>query len=234
MDGEIMKLSGILRDITDKREAQEALEQSEPPLGNKLKAITEPEGDISTLELSDIIDTEVLLSMMKDFYPLTGVLRAILDVSRNVLVAVGWQDICTKFHRCNPDTLKNCIESDTFLTQGVPEGTFRSYRCKNYLWDIVTPIMIQGKHIGYVFMGQYFYQDEVPDLEFLRTQAKIYGFYEKEYLAALDRVPRFNKGTVEVGMQFYSKLAGFISTMTFSSLQQSRVLPPQKVGGGGI
>lgn len=216
-------------DITARKQTEEELEQSEATISNKLKAITNPEGDISTLELSDIIDTEVLQSMMEDFYQLTGMLGAVLDVSGKVLVAVGWQDICTKFHRCNPDTLKNCIESDTILTQGVPEGTFKSYRCKNNMWDIVTPIMIQGKHVGNVFMGQYFYQDEVPDLEFFRKKAKKYGFDEKEYLAALDRVPHFSKETVDVGMQFYSKLAGLISTLTFSSIQQSRMLAQQKL-----
>jgi PAS domain S-box-containing protein len=215
-------------DITERKQAEQALLQSEATIKNKLKAITEPEGDIGTLELSDIIDAEALQSMMENFYQLTGMLGAILDISGKVLVAVGWQDICTKFHRCNPDSRKNCIESDTILTQGVPEGTFKSYRCKNNMWDIVTPIMVGGRHLGNVFMGQYFLEDELPDYELFREQARKYGFDEKEYLAALDRVPHFSKETVEAGMQFYSKLARIISTLSFSTIQQSRMLSEQK------
>ena len=214
--------------INEKKEAQEALKQSEATIKNKLKAITEPKGDLGTLELSDIIDVEVLESIMNDFYQLTGMLGAVLDVSGKVLVAVGWQDICTKFHRCNKETLKNCIESDTKLTQGVPEGTFKAYRCKNNMWDIVTPIVIGEKHVGNVFMGQYFLEDELPDIGFFKAQAKKYGFNEKEYIAALNKAPRFSKEAVHAGMEFYSKLAKLISNLSYSAIQQSKLLAEQK------
>lgn len=214
--------------INKKKEVQEALKQSEAIVRNKLKAITELGGDIGELELSDIIDVEVLQSMMNDFYQLTGMLGAVLDVSGKVLVAVGWQDICTKFHRCNKETLKNCIESDTKLTQGVPEGTFKAYRCKNNMWDIVTPIIVGEKHVGNVFMGQYFLDEESPDIDFFKSQAKKYGFNEKEYIAALSKVPRFTKEDVQAGMEFYSKLSKLISNHSYSTIQQSRLLAEQK------
>ncbi|MDA3959081.1 PAS domain S-box protein [Oceanispirochaeta sp.] len=219
---------GFTKDITKRKQTEEALLLSEAAVKNKLKAITEPDGDITTLELSDIIDTEALQDIMDIFYNLTGMLGAVLDVSGKVLVAVGWQDICTKFHRCNPDTLKNCIESDTILTKGVPEGTFQSYHCKNNMWDTVTPLIVGGRHVGNLFMGQYFLEGEEPDVEQFREQARKYGFDEEEYLAALDRVPRFSEEAVNEGMQFYSKLAGIISSLSYSSIKQSRMLAERK------
>ena len=211
-------------DITEKKQAQERLVQSEAAIRNKLKAIAEPEGDLGSLELSDIIDSEMLQKLMEDFYDLTGMLGAILDISGKVLVAVGWQDICTKFHRRHPDTCKNCVESDTILTHGVPVGEFKAYRCKNNMWDMVTPLMLGDKHVGNVFIGQFFYKGETPDVELFRKQARLYGFDETEYLAALDRVPYFSKEEVETGLRFYAKIAEIISTLSFNSIQQSRML----------
>jgi diguanylate cyclase (GGDEF)-like protein/PAS domain S-box-containing protein len=216
-------------DITGRKLAEVTLQTNEATIRKKLKAILEPDADIDALELSDIIDAEALQSLMDDFYNLTGMLGAVLDIKGNILVAVGWQDICTQFHRCHPSTRKNCIESDTVLTHGVEHGTFKAYHCKNNLWDMVTPIVIGGKHIGNVFIGQFFYKDEVPDVELFRAQAKHYGFDEQKYLAALDRVPRFTHDEVNKGMHFYAKLAGIISASSFSAIKQSRLLAELKL-----
>ena len=224
VDNKLEKIVVNFADITEQKLAEKRLKKSEATIKNKLKALTETDGEIDSLELSDIINTEALQSLMEDFYNLTGMLGAVLDISGKILIAVGWQDICTKFHRCNPETRKNCIESDTILTQGVPEGTFKSYHCKNNMWDTVTPLIIGGRHVGNIFMGQYFLEEEVPDITFFRKNARKYGFDEEEYLAALKRVPRFSKDMIKVGMQFYSKLAKIISTLSFSTIKQSRLL----------
>lgn len=211
-------------EIEERLRVEKALQQSQATIKNKLAAILEPEGDIGTLELADIIDCEMLQSMLDDFYKVTGILGAVLDTSGNVLVAVGWQDICTKFHRCHPESLKNCIESDTALTNGVPAGTFKQYRCKNNMWDMVTPLEVGGKHVGNIFIGQFFYEDETPDVELFRQQARRFGYDEAEYLAALDRVPRFSREKANAGMQFYAKLTKMISSLSFSSIKVSRML----------
>ncbi|WP_020677167.1 PocR ligand-binding domain-containing protein [Geopsychrobacter electrodiphilus] len=217
----------LKEEIEEHRRTEEALQRSENSVKNKLRAILEPEGDIGALALSDIIDFEILRSMLEAFYKITGMLGAVLDLSGNVLVAVGWQDICTKFHRCHPDTLKNCIESDTTLTNDVPIGTFKHYRCKNNMWDMVTPLVVGGRHVGNVFIGQFFYEDEILDVEVFREQARRYGFDEKEYLEALDRVPRFSREAADAGMAFYAKLTNIISTMSYSAIKMSRMLSEQ-------
>ena len=42
--------------------------------------------------------------------------------------------------------------------------------------------------------------DEPPDRELFRRQARQYGFDEKEYLEALDRVPRWSREKVGSAM----------------------------------
>ena len=54
------------------------------------------------LELAEIIDVQAIQSLMDDFYKLAHIPMALLDLKGNVLVSVGWQDICTRFHRASP------------------------------------------------------------------------------------------------------------------------------------
>lgn len=226
--GQIQEILSIGSDITKRKQSEKKLRENENAVRKKLNAIIEPEGDIGLLELSDIIDSEALQSMMDEFYRLTGLLCAILDVSGKILVAAGWQDICTKFHRCHPETLKNCIESDTILSEGVPDGTFKTYRCKNNMRDMVTPITVGGRHIGNFFIGQFFYDDEKVDVEVFRNQARRYGFDEAEYLAAYNRVPRLSRETVDAAMAFYAKLAEMIAKLSYSTIRLSRTLTERK------
>jgi hypothetical protein len=57
------------------------------------------ENGFTSIELVDIINVRAIQSMMDDFYYLTKIGVAILDLKGKVLVATGWQDICTQFHR---------------------------------------------------------------------------------------------------------------------------------------
>lgn len=88
---------------------------------------------VESIELKDIIDVNAIQAMMDDFFDLTKIGVAILDLKGNILITTGWQDICTQFHRKHPETLKNCIESDLELSAGIAPGSFKAYRCKNNL-----------------------------------------------------------------------------------------------------
>jgi PAS domain S-box-containing protein len=214
---------------SERKKAETKLRESEAKIRNKLKSLTEPDVDIGSLELSDIIDAEALQSLMEDFYNITGMGGAIVDIKGNVLVGVGWQDICVKFHRVHPETAEHCIESDTELSQGVKSGEFKSYHCKNNMWDMASPINIAGQHVGNIFFGQYFYTDEEVNLELFRNNARKYGFDEDEYLSAVNRVPRHSKETVHNAMSLYSKLAEIISALSFSNIKLAKTLSEGKL-----
>jgi polar amino acid transport system substrate-binding protein len=214
------------------------LERGESALKRALKTLTEseertslegdempsPEEDLEGLKLSDVIDAKAIQSMMDDFYRLTRMGIAILDRDGNILVSTGWQDICTRFHRKHPETRENCLKSDLELSDGIEPGAFRLYRCKNNMWDMATPIMVRGKRLGILYLGQFVFEDEVPDLDVFRAQAQKYGFDEKSYMDAFDRVPRWKRETVDTVMSFYVKLADLISELSFSNIRLARSL----------
>ena len=192
--------------------------------GQKLEDRFQQEDDPGILDLSEIIDISAFQAMMEDFNRITGIASAIVDINGEVLVSVGWQDICTRFHRWHPETLKNCVESDTILTQNIAPGTVKKYRCKNNLWDMATPIVVCGHHLGNFFIGQYLYADEKLDMEHFRMQARKYGFDEDEYFAALGQVPRFTREKADEIMSFYLKITRVILSLSYSTIQLTRTL----------
>jgi PAS domain S-box-containing protein len=203
---------------------EQTLRSKEQRVRLKLDSILSPEGDLANLELADIIDAQAIQSLMDDFYRLARIPMAVIDLKGRVLVGVGWQTICTRFHRVHPETCRYCIESDTQLTVGVPPGESRLYKCKNHMWDIATPLMVAGQHVGNLFSGQFFFEDEPVDRELFRAQAQRYGFDERDYLAALEAVPRLSRETLDTGMAFLMKLARMISQLSYGNIQLARSL----------
>jgi PAS domain S-box-containing protein len=168
--------------------------------------------------LAEIIDVASIRSLMEDFYSLTRVPMSIIDLDGEVLVGVGWQDVCTNFHRVNPLTCRYCRESDSQLPGGLGPGEFRLYKCKNNMWDVATPIMIGERHVANVFSGQFFFDDESVDDRLFRRQARQHGFDEEAYMAAIDRVPRLSREVVETAMAFFVKLAQVVSRLGQANL----------------
>ncbi|MGV8122298.1 MAG: PAS domain S-box protein [Candidatus Xenobiia bacterium LiM19] len=201
---------------------EEALQRSGAQVREKLSAITDPQGDTGALDLVDIIDSEALQLLMDDLYRITGISSAIIDIRGRILVASQWQDICTKFHRIHPDTKKHCEESDICLASGISPGSHRIYRCMNNMWDMATPIMAGGVHMGNLFVGQLLFDDEETDYDLFRAQARRYGFDEKEYMDALARVPRKSREQLETVMKFCTRLADMISSLSYSNSCTSR------------
>ena len=215
--------ANLARENAERRRVEIALSESEQRVLQMVRILS-PEGETSELELADIIDAGALQSMLDDCYRLTRFPVSIIDLKGRMLAGVGWQDICMKFHRVHPDTCKNCQESDLQLSSGLPAGEFRLYKCKNNLWDIATPIVVGGKHLGNLFSGQFFFDDEEPDRALFQSQARRYGFDEAKYLAAIDAAPRLSREAVDTGMSFYMKLAGLLSQLSYGNIKLAQSL----------
>jgi PAS domain S-box-containing protein len=188
------------------------------------ESVLPSEGVSNPLKLSDIMNGEEIQIMMDNFYRFSKIPMAIIDLEGNKLVGVGWQDVCTKFHRVNPDSCRNCMESDLQLTTGIPQGEFLLYKCKNGMWDMATPIVIGDKHMGNLFIGQFFFEGEKIDYPYFKTQAADYNFVEKEYIEALERVPHLNKDDLEYAKAFFVMLSHSLSQLGYSNLQLSRLI----------
>lgn len=163
---------------------------------------------MTKLSFIQLVDIEQIRQLLEAQYKITGILSAILDTDENILVAVGWQDICTRFHRVHPGTCSRCRESDAYIKAHLHDfsGEYLDYRCKNGLRDVAVPIIIGGQHLATLFTGQFFYDDEKPDIEHFRAQAKEFGFDTGAYLEALGRVPICSRDQIRNIMNYYGSL----------------------------
>jgi PAS domain S-box-containing protein len=176
-------------------------------------------------KLEDIIDIPLLQSLQEKLNLVYSFPSAIIDNEGNVLTAVAWQDICTKFHRTNPECEKECIKSDQYILEHLSEANPAvSYQCPHGMIDNATPIIIDGNHLGNFFTGQFFL--EKPNLEFFKKQAKKYGFEEKAYLEAVKKVPVWTKEKLYLYLDF---IKGFIEIIAGLGLKTLKDIETRKI-----
>lgn len=178
-------------------------------------------------KLIDAIDFDQVNLLLEGFNKSTGFVTAILDLDGNVLSKSGWRQICTDFHRLNPGTSKRCTQSDTELAGKMAQGEkYHFYKCLNGLVDVAVPLVINGEHIANLFSGQFFF--EKPDKSFFIKQAKDFGFDEKSYLEALEKVPVIDKDKVKPVMDFLLDMTELISNITLQKLEQTELIKKLK------
>ncbi len=223
-NGRVVRVIGNLLDITEQKKRELELKELSEKARRKLDAILEPEGDVSELQLGDIMDPGDLQPLMEDFCSFSGLAMGIFDLEGRILAAAGGQDICMLFHRAHPATRRLCIESDLELSSDVKAGSCKLHKCRNNLWDAAAPILIGNHHIGNIYLGQFLFHDEAVDIDAFREQAMRHGFDVDQYLRALERVPRFSRDEIERILSFHARLASIISSLSYARLSLARAL----------
>jgi len=174
--------------------------------------------------LQDLIDLPKLQSILDSLYVSSGIPSALVDLEGNILTGSGWQDICTKFHRVHPETLKDCLHSDVTIIGSASSGLKQTQiTCPRGLTDTATPLVIEGRHLANVFTGQLFL--ERPDREVFRKQAQQWRFDEATYLEAFDRVPVITQKELDDYLSFITQLTELLA---LQGLTQKRSLEVQE------
>jgi PAS domain S-box-containing protein len=179
-------------------------------------------GGTEAVRLQDLIDVGRLRQLLDSFALLSGgFVTAILDVDENVLTSSGWQDVCVQYHRASPETAVRCRRSDAYIRHHLSkQGKPVRYRCENGLLDVACAIVVDGRHVGSVFTGQFF--EAPPDLEWFRRQARRFGFDEDAYLDAVRNAPVLAPAEVEERETFVRRLAEILGEMGLDRLQALR------------
>jgi len=170
-------------------------------------------------KISDLVDINILNELFEKFTKITGYSIALLDYpDMNILIKSGWQDICTKFHRNNEQSLKGCFLCNKDIANKFEKhGQIIIEKCENGLYDCAMPIFIEGKLLAIITSGQILI--EKPDVDLFLSQAKKYSFNEDEYISALEKVKVVTKEDLFLTTSFLGQITSFISESGFNELK---------------
>ena len=173
--------------------------------------------------LAELLKATEIQQLFEAYYNLINIPVAIIDLNANVLVSSRWQRICTQFHRVHPTACSRCIQSDTQLAMQLQEGkAYSIYVCRNGLTDCASPIVIEGKHIANVFIGQFLIKE--PDEALFRQQAEEFGFDTADYLDALREVPTVEAARIPLIQEMLIRVTRLI---THLSIDRKRAIESQ-------
>jgi len=176
--------------------------------------------------LADLIDIGRVQRLFDGLSASLEIPLAVLDPSGVILIASGWQDICTRFHRQNEETLCGCLESDLSINQQLQDGLgaheHYAYKCANGLWDVAFPLVVAGEHLANVFTGQFFFDDDAIDTAAFAERARRLGFDEEAYLDALARVPVLSHERLEKAIAFLADLVAVFGELGLNALQREQ------------
>lgn len=173
----------------------------------------------SFLELVNIIEIK---NLMASFYELTGLSWALVYLDGNIMtfqdgspVSVGWQDFCLNIHRENPKMLQNYIKNTVEFYNKFP-----GKKCyENGLSNIAVPIYIDNEYMASFFIGSFFLKE--PDIEFLRKEARTYGFDKEKYLDMISKIPVFSEDYIHKTLDLLTSVANVIGEL---GLEEKKLL----------
>jgi len=171
------------------------------------------------LSLKEIIDLDDLRELMHFFHEAAGISVGVMDAENNWLVTIGWQRICTNFHRIAPGSRKNCILSETRIREYLNTKEYLTYPCPNGLIEVAIPILLNDVPLGFFFLGQFLHHP--PDHDYFRRQAIAYGFDIDNYLQALETVPVVSKQRIDYLMKFFARFFDLLTRLGSENQQRN-------------
>ena len=172
--------------------------------------------EMDELQLTDLVDVEVLQSIQDAFSAMTGMAALTTDVN-GVPVTKGsnFCNFCIKYNRGNEKGKVLCMQcSKRGAEDALYAGKPNVYRCHAGLFDFAAPIVANGKMVGCFSGGQVL--TEELDKEECYRHGKELGIEPEEYYQAAKRVKILSRETIDKAATFLYSLAEIISNMAYS------------------
>ena len=97
----------------------------------------------------ELVDVPKLQDLTDAIYAAFSIPCSVIAIDGEILTGVGWQRICTDFHRKHPQTEKECVESDLKIRSKLDRGDpFVIYKCPMGLVAASSPVIIADEGLA--------------------------------------------------------------------------------------
>jgi diguanylate cyclase (GGDEF)-like protein/PAS domain S-box-containing protein len=174
--------------------------------------------DVSQYSFRDLVDVPAFARMAEHFFRATGIPNGVVDADGSLLFLSSGENACAVFHRVQPQAAERCRESNLAIMRDLRDGHVAGGLCQNGLMDYATPVVIEGRQLATLFLGQVLH--EPPNLEFFRAQAAQFGFDEKAYLESIKAIPVVDQARMQDLMGVMVEMAKMLASSGLARLRQ--------------
>ncbi|MFZ3132245.1 MAG: diguanylate cyclase [Desulfosporosinus sp.] len=113
------------------------------------------------MKLAEILNIPKLKELMERLYSASSIPSAIIEINGKIIVEAGWLNIGTMSQKVNIESELLCKQNIQYLKKHLGErGSIEPYFCytsPNGMIEAAAPIIIDGKHVATIFIGQMHY-----------------------------------------------------------------------------
>jgi PAS domain S-box-containing protein len=214
------RISAVVRDITERKRAKEALERRIIALTRPLDA---PEG-IAFEDLFNLPDIQHLQDLFAEACAVASIITR--PDGTPITRPSNFCSLCSDIIRKTEKGLKNCYCSDAILGRYNPDGPTIQPCLSGGLWDAGASITVGGRHIANWLIGQV--RNEAQDEERMMGYAREIGADEQAFRQAFRRVPMMQLDQFERIARALFAVANQLSTTAYQNIQQARFITERK------
>lgn len=220
ISGKVVKSTGMLHDITNRKRTEEALEK-------RILALTRPLEDPLSIAFEDMFNLDDIQRLQDEFAQATGVASIITHPDGTPITKPSnFCRLCNDIIRKTDKGLANCYKSDAALGRFSQNGPTIKTCMSGGLWDAGAGISVGGRHIANWLIGQV--RDDTQTEDKMYEYAREIRTDEVAFIEAFREVPAMSSEQFQKIATVLYTLANQLSTTAYQNVQQARFIAERK------
>ena len=216
----------ILRDITDRKRAEEALEK-------RILALTRPLDEMEDIVFEDLFNISELQHLQDLLGKAWGVGVLLTRPDGTPITRPSnFTYFCTEFIRKSEKGRMRCQTSDSIIGRHNPSGPTIERCLSAGLWGAGASITVGGRHIANWLIGQV--RNEAQTEEEMVEYAREIGVDEARFREAFLQVPVMSTERFEHIANTLFALANQLSSIAYQNIQQARFIAERKMADDAL